>query len=268
MPTAVQFNNPNLYLEVAIDDTILDPRTLLNSAPAAFWSDQSGNAATLDGQPPSNFAVNNHTHAYNEISGNTAYIDGKIAELHDLILAQQEQINLLLTALTPEQLSALSTEFSQISTRLDQLETSVNGRNVIDDLVPFLSVSGNDVFLTNANLNIQNGVGATDTVNGAGNLVLGYNALKATDNDRIGSHNLIIGDLHAYSSYAGFVAGEENSILAPYATIAGGQQNFVRSNYAAILGGYHNYIDGTHAMTANDSWHSFCCRRQTAQIFS
>ncbi len=251
LPPATIFNTPNLYLEIVIDGTALTPRTLLSNTPSAFWSEESGNAMTLAGQTVAYFAPTNHTHSYTEITGNTTYVDTKIIELKTVIVAQQEQIDLLLNALQPEDLELLSTEFTQLSTtidqlttRVDQLETSVNARNAIDDLMPFLSVTGTDVVLSGANLTILNGAGSTDTTNGTGNLILGYNALRDNDNNRTGSHNLIIGDLHSYGSYGGFVAGKENSILAPYASITGGAFGSVQSELGAILGGYENTVNG------------------------
>lgn len=246
LPTAYEFNSPNLYLEVAIDGVILGPRTQLSSTPAAFWSEESGNAATLAGQQVSAFASSGHTHTYTQITGNTEYVDSRVAVLETLIASQQEQIDLLLQALTPADLAQLSTEFSQLSTRVDQLETTSSGRDVLDDVVPFVSVTGNDIVLAGANLNIQNGGGTTDTTTGTGNLIIGYNVLGTAGDPRTGSHNLIIGDSHSYSSYAGIVAGEENSILAPYASIVGGGSGIVQADHGSILGGFGNSVDAAY----------------------
>jgi len=172
-------------------------------------------------------------------STQVASLETRVAALEALVAAQQLQINTLMTAVQSANLGGLSDAVTLLANR-------VNARDSIDDLVPFLRVNGTDVILEGANLHVRNGAGATDTRNGTGNLIIGYNALREKDNDRTGSHNLVIGDRHAYGSHAGFVAGEENSILAPYATVAGGSNNAARGDHAAVLGGTANYVDGTH----------------------
>lgn len=237
-PSSVTFSTDQLYLEVVVNGSVLSPRSRITTSPAAFWSDQSGNAATLGGYNASAFAVASHTHKDLEL---------RIASLETLVANQQEQINLLLQTLTPEELSQLSTQFDQLSTRVDQLETTVASRDVLDGLVPFVSVSGSDVKLTGANLVLQNGAGSTDTVNGTGNLVIGYNAPRDGTNDKTGSHNLVIGDGHVYSSYGGFVAGEENSIMAPNASVVGGTFGVVEAELGTVLGGYKNHVEALYA---------------------
>lgn len=243
----IDFASPDLYLEINVDGVVFGPRTKLTSVPGAFhadYADMANDAETLDGKDSTEFSPADHTHSYTEITGNTDYIDSRIAELQAVIDTQQEQINLLLQALSPEDLSGLSTEFAQLSTRVDALETTSSSRAPLDDLVPFVSVSGTDIVVSGANLKVQNGQGTTETTNGTGNIIIGYNGLRAEGNDRTGSHNLIIGDMQNFTSYGGLVAGKENSIQAPYATIAGGEGNTVRSSSGAILGGYKNETGG------------------------
>src|SRR5215471_322684 len=59
-----------------------------------------------------------------------------------------------------------------------------------------------DITISGANLHIVNGLGATDTVNGLGNLIVGYNEHRTPQicppgipciNERTGSHNVIVG---------------------------------------------------------------------------
>src|SRR5262249_57163077 len=52
-----------------------------------------------------------------------------------------------------------------------------------------------DITISGANLHIVNGLGATNTVNGLGNLIVGYNEHRfpASFNIRTGSHNVIVG---------------------------------------------------------------------------
>src|SRR5262245_27305506 len=98
---------------------------------------------------------------------------------------------------------------------------------VADKLVHF-SRTGDEVYITGANLHLLNGTVGTQTANGLGNLIIGYNASRndpGSPDIRTGSHNLILGDQQNYASYGGIVAGQFNSILGPYASVTGGAGN-------------------------------------------
>ncbi len=128
--------------------------------------------------------------------------------------------------------------------------TTVEGRvdDVVaetDDLFAYLSVdtSSDEVVFSGANVFVQSGAGSTDaTVNGLGNLIVGYN--EGTPSSQTGSHNLIVGFGHAYSSYGGAVFGYYNTSTAPGATLLGGSTNAVSGNYSVIVGGYANTVTG------------------------
>ena len=107
---------------------------------------------------------------------------------------------------------------------------------------PF-TVSGTDVTLTGYNLHIVNGLSSTGTLNGLGNLIIGYNALRVDPKSpdvRTGSHNLILGDQNNYSSFGGLVAGFYNAISGQYASVSGGQGSTASGQYASVSGGYAN----------------------------
>src|SRR5207244_2154260 len=81
------------------------------------------------------------------------------------------------------------------------------------------------------------GAGATDgPVNGKGNLIVGYDA-NTGGHARTGSHNLVVGDEHTYSSYGGLVTGSHNSVLAPGASVTGGGNNTASAEFASVSGG-------------------------------
>jgi|RhiMetdeSRZDD1v2_1073273.scaffolds.fasta_scaffold281263_1 hypothetical protein len=74
--------------------------------------------------------------------------------------------------------------------------------------------------------NIINGLEATDTTNGLGNLIVGYNELRPlSDNVRTGSHNVVVGRQNNFSSFGGLVAGAFNEISGEFAAISGGRFN-------------------------------------------
>jgi hypothetical protein len=64
--------------------------------------------------------------------------------------------------------------------------------------------ASNEVVVTGANLRIVNGLGTTETTNGLGNLIVGYNELRSGGrNTRTGSHNVVVGEGNNFSSFGG-----------------------------------------------------------------
>jgi hypothetical protein len=107
-------------------------------------------------------------------------------------------------------------------------------------------VDNTEVLFSGCNLRVVNGAGSTQAVNGKGNLAIGYNTADATDL-RTGSHNLVIGDQHSYSSTASLVSGFDNSITGTAGALVAGQGNRVASSYSGIVGGKLNATTGVHA---------------------
>ncbi len=104
------------------------------------------------------------------------------------------------------------------------------------------------VLIEGLNVQIVNGLGATATINGAGNLIVGYNEHGNPHGDnRTGSHNIVTGRRNSFLSYGGLVVGSENSIVAPWASISGGVYGTATGEGSSISGGYDNYADGYYA---------------------
>ncbi|MCP4131591.1 MAG: hypothetical protein GY754_11485 [bacterium] len=104
-----------------------------------------------------------------------------------------------------------------------------------------VSRSSNDIIFSGVNVQIVSGSGSTTgTVNGLGNLVIGYNELRGSGDDRTGSHNIVMGYQSNFSSYSGIVTGNMNSISGWYACAIGGYSNTVNGNYAGTIGGNAN----------------------------
>jgi hypothetical protein len=87
------------------------------------------------------------------------------------------------------------------------------------------------------NAQIVNGEGKTTSVNGAGNLVIGYDESPGTQS---GSHDLILGEGQTYSSYGGVLAGRSNTISGPFASVTGGTSNTASGEDASVTGGQAN----------------------------
>ncbi len=125
------------------------------------------------------------------------------------------------------------------------------------------------LLIEGVNVQIVNGAGTTDTTNGTGNLIIGYN--KDVDpsrmaicsmgdyttqadcennggtwatNQRQGSHNVVIGNEHQYTQYGGFVTGIGNVINGTWASVSGGYENTASGEAASVSGGGGNTASG------------------------
>jgi hypothetical protein len=118
----------------------------------------------------------------------------------------------------------------------------------LEALLANLSRQGDTLLLSGMNLQIVNGTGATDgAVNGTGNLIVGYNELRGDGDDRTGSHNMVVGKEHNFSSYGGFVAGSRNTLSNGYCSVSGGLSNTASGESASVSGGSGNTAIGTYA---------------------
>jgi hypothetical protein len=131
--------------------------------------------------------------------------------------------------LTPEQEEILS-HFSMVDLPIDDAGTKAR-----------------TIRIEGVNVQIVNGKNRTDTTNGVGNLIVGYQEPGLSTNNRTGSHNLVVGTQQNYSSYGGFVAGWGNSISDRFASVSGGAANTASGWYASVSGGMHNAASGTTA---------------------
>ena len=76
--------------------------------------------------------------------------------------------------------------------------------------------SSRSLIISGVNVHIRNGMSKTYWKNGVGNLIVGYNERMGTE-DRNGSHNIVIGPDHSFSSHSGIVTGWGNTISGPQA---------------------------------------------------
>jgi hypothetical protein len=92
-----------------------------------------------------------------------------------------------------------------------------------------VTVGEDELVMTGVNLRIVNRLGTTSTVNGLGNLIVGYNEERVFDNSgnratntRTGSHNVVVGTEHNFSRFGGIVVGTFNEISGDYSSVSGG----------------------------------------------
>ena len=106
--------------------------------------------------------------------------------------------------------------------------------------------------ITAANLQIINGLGTTQTTNGVGNLIVGYQENRTSsdwnpENNRTGSHNIVVGKKNNYSRFGGIVAGELNTISGNYSSVSGGTKNTAGNSYSSVSGGASNEAAGNYS---------------------
>lgn len=141
---------------------------------------------------------------------------------------------------SPDQLVA------DLEARVDELETLLAGAERI-------TVDGEDTLrFEDMNVQIVNGDGSTETSNGVGNLIIGYNddTFVGGTPTRSGSHYLVVGDGHGWTEYGGIVAGRDNTASGAWAGVAGGRLNEASGEAAAVLGGRQNTASGENAVVA------------------
>jgi hypothetical protein len=104
-----------------------------------------------------------------------------------------------------------------------------------------------EVVITGANLRLVNGLRATATANGLGNLLVGYNEPRQGGNVETGSHNVVVGQGHNFSSFGGLVVGRQNEISGAFAAISGGFDNTASASATSVSGGRGNTASGESA---------------------
>ncbi|MGI1678378.1 MAG: hypothetical protein K6L75_06595 [Cellvibrionaceae bacterium] len=183
------------------------------------------------------------------------------------------------------QLATLQTTITDLQDTIASLQTTVNNQqntiaslqaSSVDGLADFLSIEvdrqGNPAAVFSAvNLHLNNGEASknTETINGLGNLIIGFDEESIStrnvcshggfDSDAIfcqsnghvwstihksGSHNLVVGPQHNYSQSGGFVSGMNNTINQISASISGGSVNTASGFLSSVSGGSGNTASG------------------------
>ena len=206
-------------------------------------------------------------------------IAAQVAALESQVAALQATVEDLQSQLTTERNGRIAGDRAAYESALANANAYTDSvMPDVDDLVPglgkYVSVDTTNDRITfgkpgqGVNVQITNGEGGTDTINGKGNLIIGYDELslvfvpfcsngqyvtQATcevagnvwaSNHKSGSHNLVIGGGHSYSQAGGFVAGKYNVINRTSSSVSGGYENRASGNYSSVSGGYQNIAGG------------------------
>lgn len=124
------------------------------------------------------------------------------------------------------------------------------------------------VLFKGANVQIVNGLGSTETLNGLGNLIVGYNAPRnpglsvCSDGQfadqaacegaakvwaishKSGSHNIVGGDNNSFSSFGALVVGQHSVVNSAFSSVSGGFGNTASGGYSSASGGLQNTASG------------------------
>src|SRR4030095_3429438 len=101
--------------------------------------------------------------------------------------------------------------------------------------------------ISGVNVQIANGENATGLSHGLGNLIVGYQELRGEGDERSGSHNIIVGQEHNYTSFGGLLAGHHNTTSSPWASVSGGGGNTASGLFASVSGGVANSATGQYS---------------------
>ena len=186
-------------------------------------------------------------------------------------------VMLLITGLFSFAVSAQTSTLQRLEAKVAELEAVVLKqqatidrirRNRVLTLQPYVKRQGDTIIFEGVNIQVTNGSGFTNTANGTGNLIIGYDettassrfqvpevcsngrfesAEECTKNDHVwskaqktGSHNLVVGSGHSYTQSAGVVFGAANAITGANAAVLGGAGNVSSANVSVVAGGINN----------------------------
>jgi hypothetical protein len=174
-----------------------------------------------------------------KLENRIALLESNLEEMTRRLEAQQEVIN------------RYETLIARNTAQGEAQKASVDQLAPLADLMTFVRVEGDDVIFEGANIHIRNGSGETAEANGRGNLVVGYNEDREDEEgpaDRSGSHNLVLGERHAYTSFSGFVGGYRNTISGPHAAVIAGAGNEATEVHSVVVTGVQNSVSGSAAL--------------------
>jgi hypothetical protein len=182
-------------------------------------------------------------------------LKAQVVELRAMVLALQ---------------SSNATLMAQVADLQTRVATAEAG--VIPGLKDYVTVdtATHTVLFTGADVQIVNGLGSTATLNGLGNLIVGYNEPRPVDlpfvcsdglysdapscenagrlwapNHKSGSHNIVGGSNNSYSSFGGLIVGARNVINNDFASVSGGDGNISSGYLSSVGGGIINVASGT-----------------------
>jgi hypothetical protein len=156
----------------------------------------------------------------------------------------------------PERVAELEAQVAAMEEILQYVRVEKEEMNFLAG--PHWIIEGANVHVRSGSGGTRDGCGSTDpdfpnceSLSGLGNLIVGYNEKRITRNlppeKRTGSHNIVVGPTHSYSSFGGFVAGSSNEVTGRNASVCGGTDNKALGAYSSVSGGHRNVALGSTA---------------------
>ena len=188
-----------------------------------------------------------------KIEGNIINIDTNKSTIVDMTATVGENYTNILGLQTADDLH---------DDEIDSLFLSIDDMDTIPGLSSYLTVdeSTHTVQFSGANVQLINGGDwdATSEKNGLGNLIIGYNEELmvwgdplgwVAEDERSGSHNLVVGGHHSFTGSSGIVSGDANRLYASQTAAIGG--NNILCTEGACVGWL--YADGL-TLEAAPTW--------------
>lgn len=224
-------------------------------------------AADLDGLATESWVVSQDYGSTAAVGANSDAIAGLLATV-----ATTDDLSDFLTA---ADLSGYATEgwvssqayltSSALSGYATQSWVSAQGYSTtpgVEDLDSYVTVdtATDTITFTSANVHIRNGQGTSSpsSPNGLGNLIIGYD--EDDGDTKTGSHNIVVGPYHTYTTASGLLVGYDNelsvdaywssalglinTVTGQGSTITGGRDNEASGSVATVHGGYANVASG------------------------
>ncbi|MFK8012436.1 MAG: hypothetical protein AB8B80_10370 [Marinicellaceae bacterium] len=240
-------------------DTVTIPNTFTANTPAVASQVNANFDAVKTAVDDNDTRIDDLLLAVAQLQTDLATANSQIAVLNNSLITANSDIDALS--------AGLFAAVADIDTRFNIIED--NSVLELDGYLMLSTVDGYDTAeFTNINVQINSGAGSTiSTVNGLGNLTIGYNetsdfaqefcsnANYLNENEcsninghdwgrnvRTGSHNLILGIQNSYTRVGGIVSGQNNVNNAIYSSIVGGRNNRVGSEWSTVTGGNTNII--------------------------
>ncbi len=170
-----------------------------------------------------------------------------------------------------ERVAELEAQMERVTELEAQVEVLAAALQEAQEILEFVYVETEEIYgltgphwiIEGANVHVRSGSGTTrdacsprdpgwpncESLTGLGNLIIGYNEQVGQGPPvfhevRTGSHNIVVGRGHPYSSFGGFVAGSLNRIVGPNSSVAGGHFNTASGLSSTVCGGNQNEASG------------------------
>lgn len=220
-------------------------------------------------------ANNNLATQVNTLNTQIASLTGTNTALSDRISSLEANVNNLTdaNAQLTNTVTALQADNAAVKSQIASVQSDLDAvkNNSVLALDQILFLQNGDAVFKGVNVQVVNGLGKTDSTNGKGNLILGYNeytlvtgsfcsngayispipcgsnGYKWESRQRSGSHNIVSGVNHNYTQYGGVVLGFGNVINSPWSTVTGGAFNTAGGPASSVTGGAGNIARGENA---------------------